>query len=135
MSSRPLTRVRAHASLLAAVAAAALVAAAGFRTGTPPAAAQTPARPNILWITSEDNGPQLGAYGDAYAATPHLDALAARGFRYRTAWSNGPVCGASRTVLIAGMYPESNGGEHMRSLVPLPSFARLYPALLRDAGY
>ena len=24
--------------------------------------------PNILWITSEDNGPHLGCYGDAYAA-------------------------------------------------------------------
>ena len=23
--------------------------------------------PNILWITSEDNGPHLGCYGDAYA--------------------------------------------------------------------
>lgn len=32
-------------------------------------------RPNILWITSEDNGPHLGCYGDDYAVTPHLDAL------------------------------------------------------------
>ncbi len=33
-------------------------------------------RPNILWITSEDNGPQLGCYGDEYAVTPNLDRLA-----------------------------------------------------------
>jgi len=92
-------------------------------------------RPNILWITSEDNGPEIGAYGDAYATTPNLDALASRGFRYRTAWSNGPVCGASRTALILGVYPESTGGEHMRSYVPLPDDLRLYPALLREAGY
>jgi arylsulfatase A-like enzyme len=92
-------------------------------------------RPNILWITSEDNGPEIGAYGDTYATTPNLDALASRGFRYRTAWSNGPVCGASRTALILGVYPESTGGEHMRSYVPLPDDIRLYPALLRDAGY
>jgi arylsulfatase A-like enzyme len=99
-----------------------------------PAAVQA-ARPNILWITSEDNGPQWGAYGDTYSTTPNLDKLAARGFRYRTAWSNGPVCGAARTALITGVYPESNGGEHMRSLVRLPEFMKLYPALLRDAGY
>ena len=92
-------------------------------------------RPNILWITSEDNGPEIGAYGDTYATTPNLDALAARGFRYRTVWSNGPVCGASRTALILGVYPESTGGEHMRSYVPLPERMRLYPALLREAGY
>ena len=96
-------------------------------------AAQT--RPNILWITSEDNGPQYGAYGDAYATTPNIDKLAARGFRYRTVWSNGPVCGASRTTLITGVYPASNGGEHMRSMVALPDFMKLYPQLLREAGY
>ena len=40
-------------------------------------------RPNILWITSEDHGPHLGAYGDDYADTPNLDALARRGMLYR----------------------------------------------------
>ena len=30
----------------------------------PQQAASQPSRPNILWITSEDNGPQYGAYGD-----------------------------------------------------------------------
>gem|GEM_PF-3691957 len=24
-------------------------------------------QPNILWVTSEDNGPHLGCYGDDYA--------------------------------------------------------------------
>ena len=33
-------------------------------------------RPNILWITSEDNGPFLGCYGDEYANTPNLDKFA-----------------------------------------------------------
>ena len=26
--------------------------------------------PNILWITSEDNGKELGCYGDKYSVTP-----------------------------------------------------------------
>ena len=122
-------------ALAALLSIAAVLAFVGFRTDAAPVPVQAPEHPNILWITSEDNGPHLGAYGDAYAETPNLDGLAARGFRYRTAWSNGPVCGASRTALILGMYPPSNGGEHMRSLVPLPEFIRLYPALLRGAGY
>ena len=36
--------------------------------------------PNILLIVSEDNGPELGCYGDPYAKTPVLDRLAAEGF-------------------------------------------------------
>src|SRR5262245_33993291 len=59
--------------------------------------ATDPARPNILWITSEDNGPQLGCYGDSYATTPNLDRLAARGMIYRKCWSNAPVCAPART--------------------------------------
>ena len=41
--------------------------------------ADTPARPNILWITSEDNGPHLGCYGDSFATTPSIDGIASRG--------------------------------------------------------
>ena len=57
--------------------------------------------PNILWITSEDNGPHLGCYGDNYAHTPNLDALAAKGVIYRNAWSTAPVCAPARTTLIS----------------------------------
>lgn len=124
----------APGALLAALLLS-VVGVAGVGAGPDIVAAQATSRPNILWITSEDNGPELGAYGDRYATTPNLDALAARGYRYRVAWSNGPVCGASRTALITGVHPPSTGGEHMRSLVPLPGSIRLYPALLREHGY
>lgn len=136
-ASSPRERAPGHgriSRLTAAVLAACALVLVAWSASSPSVAAQA-TRPNILWITSEDNGPEIGAYGDAYATTPNLDALAARGFRYRTVWSNGPVCGASRTALILGVYPESTGGEHMRSHVPLPDDIRLYPALLRDAGY
>lgn len=92
-------------------------------------------RPNILWITSEDNGPQLGCYGDEYADTPNLDALASKSLRYKTCWSNAPVCAPARTTLISGMYATSLGGHHMRSAVSLPQGMELYPAILREAGY
>ncbi len=92
-------------------------------------------RPNVLWITSEDMGPNLGCYGDTYATTPNLDRLAARGLRYRVAWSNAPVCAPARTALISGLYPSSTGAEHMRSLVPMPAGMKMYPQYLREAGY
>ena len=57
--------------------------------------------PNILWLTSEDNGPHLGCYGDKYADTPNLDALAAKGMIYTRAISNAPVCAPARTTIIS----------------------------------
>jgi len=92
-------------------------------------------RPNILWITSEDHGPQMGCYGDRFASTPNVDALAAKGMLYRHAWSNAPVCAPARTTIISGMYPPSTGSEHMRSLVAYPRGKQMFPQLLREAGY
>lgn len=92
-------------------------------------------RPNILWLTSEDNGPQYGCYGDTYATTPNIDALAAKGIRFKRCWSNAPVCAPARTCLISGRWAPADGAEHMRSLVPLPDGHQMYPQLLRAAGY
>ncbi|MDA2931157.1 sulfatase-like hydrolase/transferase, partial [Acidobacteria bacterium AH-259-O06] len=93
------------------------------------------ARPNILWITSEDNGPHIGAYGDQYAHTPNLDRFAAKGLMYVNAWSTAPVCAPARTALISGVYPTSTGSQHMRSMTRLPDYMKMYPQYLREAGY
>ena len=39
------------------------------------AAAQAADLPNILWVTSEDHGQQLGCYGDPVARTPNVEAI------------------------------------------------------------
>ena len=97
--------------------------------------ARSPDRPNILWITSEDNSPYLGCYGDPLAHTPNLDRLAAEGVRYRQAFANAPVCSSARTTLITGMYASSLGAQHHRSRVQIPKTFPLYPVCLREAGY
>lgn len=102
-----------------------------FLVSTAPAAD----RPNILWITSEDNSPYLGSYGDPQAKTPHLDRLAAEGLRYRNAFANAPVCSSSRSTLITGMHASSLGVLNHRSRVHIPSGFKLYPEYLRAAGY
>ncbi|MCF3649122.1 sulfatase-like hydrolase/transferase [Synoicihabitans lomoniglobus] len=110
---------------------------ASLLAATEPAANEDSPRPqpNILWITSEDHGIEMGCYGDAFATTPHVDQLATQGLTYRFAWSNAPVCAAARTTLITGVYPTSTGSEHMRSRVPFPAGIEMYPQLLRKAGY
>ncbi len=97
--------------------------------------AQSADRPNILWVTSEDNGPALGCYGDAFADTPNIDSIAAKGIIYERAWSAAPVCAPARTTIISGVYPPSMGAEHMRSQVDMPAFMKMYPQFLREAGY
>lgn len=92
-------------------------------------------RPNILWITSEDNSPYLGSYGDPQAQTPHLDRLASQGVRYRHAFANAPVCSSARSTLITGMHATSLGVHNHRSGVRIPANFKLYPEHLRAAGY
>ena len=92
-------------------------------------------RPNILWITSEDNSPDLGCYGDAYAATPVLDALAAQGTRYTRCFSVSGVCAPSRSAIITGMDPCGIGTQHMRIRAVPPPFVKCFPEYLRGAGY
>jgi N-sulfoglucosamine sulfohydrolase len=93
------------------------------------------AKPNILWIVSEDNCPYLGCYGDAFATTPHLDGLASQGFLYTHAYCNSPVCAPSRNAIITGAYAASNGNEHMRSNYRKSETVRTYAEYLREAGY
>ncbi len=92
-------------------------------------------RPNILWLSTEDIGPQLGCYGDPVAKTPNLDALAGRGMLFDVAWSNYPVCAPARTTIITGMYAAANGAGHMRCSRPLPEGVAMFPQLLQQAGY
>ena len=66
-------------------------------------------RPNILLIVSEDNGPEIGAYGDRHARTPHLDRLATEGVRFNRAYVTQAGCSQSRSSIMTGLYPHQNG--------------------------
>lgn len=112
-----------------ALTAAALASNASF-------GAQDQARPNFLWLVSEDNNPFIHAYGDRLAHTPNIDALASRGLLYRNVYSNAPVCAPSRFTILTGMYSQACApANHMRAVAKLPAVLRTYPELLRSAGY
>lgn len=94
------------------------------------------ARPNILWLVSEDNNPFIGAYGDKLAHTPTLDRMAQQGVLYRNVYSNAPVCAPSRFGIITGVHPESAGPAHnMRAVAKLPPLLSGFPEYLRAEGY
>jgi len=98
---------------------------------------QAAERPNILWLTSEDNSTRwVGCYGNPRASTPNIDRLAKEGFQYMHAYANGPACAISRATWITGMFAVSTGALHMRSNYNIPhDKIRYYPDFLRDAGY
>ena len=66
-------------------------------------------RPNILLIVSEDNGPELGCYGEPFVKTPILDELAANGVLFERAYVPQAGCSQSRAALLTGLYPHQNG--------------------------
>ena len=97
--------------------------------------AQEKPKPNFLWITLEDISPNLGCYGDKYAHTPSMDALAARGVRYTSAFATIGVCAPSRSTLITGVYAPSLGTHPMRCQGDLPDGVQCFSRYLREAGY
>ena len=75
----------------------------------PPGTNPGPLKPNILLITSEDNGPQLGCYGDPFCKTPTLDKLASEGVLFAQAYVSQAGCSQSRASIFTGLYPHQNG--------------------------
>ena len=102
-------------------------------------AADAAKRPNILWLIGEDFGPELGCYGTSQVSTPNLDRIAAEGVRYTRAYTTAPVCSASRSAFMTGMYQTTIGAHNHRSHrddgYQLPEGVRVLPDWLRDAGY
>ncbi|MEM9284160.1 MAG: sulfatase-like hydrolase/transferase [Verrucomicrobiota bacterium] len=94
-------------------------------------------RPNILWLTCEDNNVNwVGCYGNPYAETPNIDRLASEGFQYMNCYANAPVCAPSRCTWITGIHAVSMGTHPMRSRYEIPhDRIKYYPDYLKAAGY
>ena len=90
--------------------------------------------PNILLIMADQLAPQFtGAYGHPVVKTPHMDALAARGMRFDSAYCNSPLCAPSRFSFMAGQHITSICAYDNASEFPssVPTFAHY----LRQMGY
>ncbi len=100
---------------------------------TPPVAAK---RPNVLLILVDDLKPSLRSFGDAYAISPNIDRLAARGTRFERAYANQAVCAPSRINLMTGRRSTSTGiynfGQNLRDYMP---DAVTLPQAFMRAGY
>lgn len=94
-------------------------------------------RPNIIWIIGDDLGIELGCYGNPDARTPNIDRLASEGTRFARTYATAPICSASRSAFITGMYQTHIACMDHRTMLkqPLPDGVRPVTHYLRQAGY
>ena len=101
------------------------------------AASAAAPRPNFLFIVSEDNGPELGCYGNPHVRTPNLDRLASEGVRFDRAYVTQAGCSQSRSSIMTGLYPHQNGQIGLATWgfrLYRPELPNL-PRSLKAAGY
>lgn len=95
--------------------------------------------PNIVIIYGDDIGyGDLGCYGAETIPTPNIDALAADGVRFTSAYCSSATCTPSRYSLLTGEYAWRKKGTGIAppngSMLIAPGRATL-PSILRDEGY
>jgi len=73
-------------------------------------AAVAAARPNIIFIMSDDHAAQaISAYGSRVNTTPNIDRLGREGLRLDNAFVTNSICTPSRAAILTGQYAHLNG--------------------------
>ena len=100
-------------------------------------AAKRPAKPNILYIMSDDHcATAIGAYGsrlEGLNATPNLDRMACEGIRLDRVFCTNSICSPSRATIITGQYSQANGVLFLEG--KLEPDRQALPISMHEAGY
>jgi arylsulfatase A-like enzyme len=99
--------------------------------------AQESARPNIVFIFSDDHAYQaISAYGHPakLLETPNIDRLAKEGMRFDRCLVTNSICGPSRATILTGKYSHRNG-FYNNSNSRFDGAQVTFPKLLQKAGY
>ena len=91
-------------------------------------------RPNFLYImTDQLRSDWMGCAGHPVVKTPHIDALAATGLRFRNFHASSPVCMPNRATFLTGRYPSTHGLRY--NGCALPTNANTFVDVLAAGGY
>jgi len=94
---------------------------------------------NILVIIADQLAQRaVGAYGDPWARTPHLDRLARDGVRFANAYTPCPLCLPARAAYWTGRWPHQTGVISNGRRLPVPRIPDTWPtlgSLFSAAGY
>jgi choline-sulfatase len=93
-------------------------------------------RPSLLVIVLDQVSERaVGAYGNAWARTPHIDRLAARGTRFANVYVTAPLCVPSRASLWTSRLPHETGlvsnAPELRLTANLPTLGSAPPPIAR----
>jgi len=109
----------------------------GASAGLCPGAGSPPARPNILFIMSDDHAWQaVSAYGEQrhLLQTPNIDRLANEGVRFDHCLVVNSLCGPARASILTGTYSHING-FYNNGNCRFDGSQTTFPKLLQAAGY
>ena len=99
------------------------------------AAAQTDARPNIVYIMTDDHTEQMmSAYGHSPIQTPNLDRLAHEGVLFSESFVANSLSGPSRACMITGKHSHKNGFTNNEHGI-FDGSQQTMPKLMQQAGY
>jgi arylsulfatase A-like enzyme len=91
-------------------------------------------RPNVLFIwTDEQRADTMKVYGNNKIHTPNLNKLASESIVFEHAYVSQPVCTPSRSTVLTGLWPHSNGC--VENNIPLPDDVPCLPELVNDPEY
>lgn len=93
-----------------------------------------PEKPNLLFIfTDEQKQDTLRVYGNKKIRTPNLDRLAEESIVFTRAYVSQPVCTPSRSSIMTGLYPHTNGC--IENNVPLKLEVPTIAEMVEDEDY
>jgi arylsulfatase A-like enzyme len=96
--------------------------------------AETPKRPNILFIMSDDHAYQaISAYGSQLIETPNIDRIADEGLLFTNACVTNSICAPSRATILTGKHTHING--KIDNKMPFDTTQVTFPQLFQNAGY
>ena len=85
-----------------------------------------PARPNILFILSDDHAAHaISAYGSRINHTPNIDRIAQRGMRFDNCFCTNAICTPARASILTGTHNHVNGVTTLETDLDnsIPTFA------------
>jgi arylsulfatase A-like enzyme len=113
-----------------------LVLALLFLTAQPGRAAEPPAKPNIVFILTDDQRwDMMACAGNPIIQTPNMDALAKDGVRFPNMFVTTAICAASRASIFTGLHERTHRYTFNTKPITDDHIAISYPVLLKKAGY
>jgi len=91
-------------------------------------------KPNLLFLwTDEQRADTMAVYGNSKIHAPNLNKLASESVVFEHAYITQPVCTPSRSTVMTGLWPHTNGCTENN--ISLPANIPCFPEILNDPDY